>query len=74
MKVPKKDNLDRLCGVVVNSLDNTRTTNDLARQAYQSRTQFHRLFRRRLGVRVEGFGDPMEYEESVAPWSQATTK
>lgn len=26
---------------------------------------------RRLGVRVEGFGDPMEYEESVAPWSAA---
>jgi AraC-like DNA-binding protein len=23
---------------------------------------------RRLGVQVEGFGDPMEYEEKVAPW------
>lgn len=23
---------------------------------------------RRLGVKTEGFGDPMEYEESVAPW------
>jgi uncharacterized damage-inducible protein DinB len=25
---------------------------------------------RHLGVQTEGFGDPMEYEESVAPWSQ----
>jgi AraC family transcriptional regulator len=32
---------------------------------------------RQLGVQTEGFGDPMEYEESVAPWNQrvpATTK
>jgi hypothetical protein len=25
---------------------------------------------RQLGVQTEGFGDFMEYEESVAPWSQ----
>jgi hypothetical protein len=25
---------------------------------------------RRLGVKVEGFGDPMEYEQEVAPWNQ----
>jgi AraC family transcriptional regulator len=25
---------------------------------------------RHLGVQTEGFGDPMEYEESVAPWNQ----
>jgi len=25
---------------------------------------------RQLGVQTEGFGDPMEYEESMAPWSQ----
>src|SRR6201982_2123103 len=25
---------------------------------------------RKLGVETEGFGDPMEYEESVAPWNQ----
>jgi uncharacterized damage-inducible protein DinB len=25
---------------------------------------------RQLGVQTEGFGDPMEYEESVAPWDQ----
>jgi AraC family transcriptional regulator len=24
---------------------------------------------RQLGVQTEGFGDPMEYEENVAPWS-----
>ena len=27
---------------------------------------------RQLGVPTEGFGDPMEYEESVAPWPQLT--
>jgi uncharacterized damage-inducible protein DinB len=27
---------------------------------------------RRLGAKVEGFGDPMEYEQSVAPWPQYT--
>jgi AraC-like DNA-binding protein/uncharacterized damage-inducible protein DinB len=25
---------------------------------------------RQLGVETEGFGDPMEYEESVAPWNE----
>ena len=25
---------------------------------------------RQLGVQTAGFGDPMEYEESVAPWNQ----
>jgi AraC-like DNA-binding protein len=40
------DNLkDRLSSVVMNSLDTNAETKDLARQAYQSRTQFHRLFR-----------------------------
>ena len=29
---------------------------------------------RRLGVQVEGFGDPIEYEQSVAPWSQPMSK
>jgi AraC family transcriptional regulator len=36
---------DRLSAIVVNSLDTQAKTQDLARQAYQSRTQFHRLFR-----------------------------
>jgi AraC family transcriptional regulator len=36
---------DRLAGVVMNSLDQNRTTADMARLAYRSRTQFHRLFR-----------------------------
>jgi AraC family transcriptional regulator len=35
----------RLSGVVENSLDGDVTTGDLARRAYRSRTQFHRLFR-----------------------------
>jgi len=36
---------DRLSALVANSLDTQTKTHDLARQAYQSRTQFHRLFR-----------------------------
>src|SRR5215472_7289343 len=36
---------DRLSAVVANSLDTQAKTQDLARKAYQSRTQFHRLFR-----------------------------
>ena len=36
---------DRLSAIVANSLDTQGKTEDLARQAYQSRTQFHRLFR-----------------------------
>lgn len=36
---------DRLSAIVANSLDAQAKTQDLARQAYQSRTQFHRLFR-----------------------------
>ena len=35
----------RLSDVVVNSLDANLSTEDLSRQAHQSRTQFHRLFR-----------------------------
>jgi AraC-like DNA-binding protein len=37
--------VERLSGVMRESLDEKSTTEDLARQAYQSRTQFHRLFR-----------------------------
>jgi AraC family transcriptional regulator len=40
-----RDALDRLSAIVANSLDTQAKTQDLARQAYQSRTQFHRLFR-----------------------------
>lgn len=36
---------DRLSGLVADSLDTQAKTQDLARQAAQSRTQFHRLFR-----------------------------
>ena len=36
----------RLSAIVASSLDGEGRTQDLARQAYQSRTQFHRLFRR----------------------------
>src|SRR5579871_3335685 len=35
----------RLSAVVANSLDIQAKTQDLSRQMYQSRTQFHRLFR-----------------------------
>ena len=40
-----QDIADRLSMIVANSLDTPAKTRDLARQAYQSRTQFHRLFR-----------------------------
>src|ERR1700680_759346 len=45
-KADGQDTADRLSAIVVNSLDTQAKTQDLARQAYQSRTQFHRLFRR----------------------------
>jgi len=41
----KNANLDRLSGVMLNALDGNPTTEDLARLAFQSRTQFHRVFR-----------------------------
>src|ERR1700756_3503413 len=44
-KADSQDTADRLCAIVANSLDTQARTQDLARQAYQSRTQFHRLFR-----------------------------
>jgi AraC-like DNA-binding protein/uncharacterized damage-inducible protein DinB len=40
-----QDTADRLSAIVANSLDTPAKTQDLARHAYQSRTQFHRLFR-----------------------------
>jgi AraC family transcriptional regulator len=40
-----QDTANRLSVIVANSLDTQAKTQDLARQAYQSRTQFHRLFR-----------------------------
>jgi len=44
-KEDSQDTAGRLSAIVANSLDTQATTQDLARQAYQSRTQFHRLFR-----------------------------
>jgi AraC family transcriptional regulator len=44
-KTGDRDTANRLPAVVVNSLDGNESTGDLARQVYQSRTQFHRLFR-----------------------------
>jgi len=40
-----QDAAGRLSAIVANSLDAPAKTHDLARQAYQSRTQFHRVFR-----------------------------
>jgi AraC family transcriptional regulator len=40
-----QDTADRLSAIVAKSLDTPGKTEDLARQAYQSRTKFHRLFR-----------------------------
>jgi AraC family transcriptional regulator len=44
-KADNQDTADRLSAIVTNSLDTKAKTEDLARRAYQSRTQFHRLFR-----------------------------
>src|SRR5690242_8114517 len=44
-KVDGQDTASRLSAIVANSLDTEAKTQDLARQAHQSRTQFHRLFR-----------------------------
>jgi AraC-like DNA-binding protein/uncharacterized damage-inducible protein DinB len=44
-KGDRQDTADRLSSIVESSLDTQARTGDLARQAYQSRTQFHRLFR-----------------------------
>src|SRR5207244_12494379 len=44
-KADGQDTAGRLSAIVANSLDTPAKTQDLARQAYQSRTQFHRLFR-----------------------------
>lgn len=41
----RRDRAGHLSAIVVNSLDTHAKTQDLARRAYQSRTQFHRLFR-----------------------------
>jgi AraC family transcriptional regulator len=40
-----QDTANRLSAIVADSLDTEARTQDLARRAYQSRTQFHRLFR-----------------------------
>ncbi len=45
MNKDRQDTAGRLSAIVANSLDAPVKMQDLARQAYQSRTQFHRLFR-----------------------------
>src|SRR5215470_5066693 len=47
-KADGQDTADRLSAIVASSLDTQAKTQDLARQAYQSRTHFHRLFRTML--------------------------
>src|SRR5215813_10008958 len=44
-KADGQEAANRLSAIVADSLDAQAKTEDLARQAYQSRTQFHRLFR-----------------------------
>lgn len=44
-KADGQSTANRFCRIVSNSLDTQAKTQDLARLAYQSRTQFHRLFR-----------------------------
>jgi integrase len=47
-KADGQDTADRLSTIVANSLDTQAKTQELARQGYQSRTQLHRLFLRKL--------------------------
>jgi AraC-like DNA-binding protein len=42
---PRVDEAQRLCGVVLKSLDEEQNARGLARNAYQSRAQFYRVFR-----------------------------
>jgi AraC family transcriptional regulator len=44
-RADRNDTVDRLSAIVANSLDTQARSQDLARQAFQSRTQFHKLFR-----------------------------
>lgn len=44
-KADGQDTADHLSAIVANSLDGQASTQNLARQAYRSRTQFHKLFR-----------------------------
>jgi AraC family transcriptional regulator len=45
LNLSKRDKRIRLSGVLFDSLDESPSTEDLAREAYQSRTQFYRVFR-----------------------------
>src|SRR5436305_15286706 len=44
-KVDGRDAAERLSAILTKSLDTQASTQDLARQAYRSRTHFHKLFR-----------------------------
>ena len=74
---------EKLSQVVLDSLEEDASAEQLARRAFRSRAQFFRVFAalitfntyqrllaldalRRLGVKVEGFGCPTEYEATVA--------
>jgi len=48
LRVKEESQAERLCRVVMDSLDAEGERPDLARRAYHSRTQFHRLFRAML--------------------------
>ncbi len=62
----KPDKQIQLSGIIVNSLDDNRTTEEMSRLAYQSRTHLMALDAlRRLGVQTEGFGCPIEYERNI---------
>jgi AraC family transcriptional regulator len=43
-KADRQNTADRVSAIVANFLHTQGKTQDLARQTYQSRTQFHRLF------------------------------
>jgi len=85
-KADGQDMADRLCAIVANSLDTQAKTQDLARQAYQSRTQFHRLSEQwstKLRVPCDGgycWKEPHinwrtpECRSRTSPWTPTTVR
>jgi len=57
-----------LCNCSRHSLDTPTKTQDLARQAYQSRTQFHRLFRTVIEETPEPCDDGYCWKEQHINW------
>lgn len=66
-----EEQLDRPLPTVVELLPWRESNKTLRQMTFNAHRRLMALDAlRQLGVQTEGFGDPMEYEESVAPWKQ----